>query len=59
MEEARAVLERLDRIERASGRDELLTELRELIREVERWTAAETATVATRPERSSRLPPSQ
>lgn len=45
MEEAQAVLERLERIERANDRDELIAELRELVREVEAWTAAESRTV--------------
>ena len=47
MEEARAVLERLDRIERLerSGAPpgELLRELRWLVREAERWTRREPA----------------
>lgn len=41
MDEARAVLERLERIEEATGRDELLAELRELVREVEAWVRVE------------------
>jgi hypothetical protein len=41
MDEARAVLERLDRIEEATDRDELIAELRELVREVEAWVRAE------------------
>lgn len=45
MDEARAVLERLDRIERTTDRDTLLVELRELVREVEAWTAVEVRTM--------------
>ena len=41
MDEARAVLERLDRIEQTNDRDELIAELRELVREVAEWVAAE------------------
>jgi hypothetical protein len=45
MDEARAVLERLARIERlersAAGKDELLGELRALLEEAEAWTRAE------------------
>ena len=41
MDEARAVLERLDRIERTTARDALIAELRELVREVAEWVAAE------------------
>ncbi|MES1248101.1 MAG: hypothetical protein ABUS54_10550 [Actinomycetota bacterium] len=41
MDEARAVLERLDRIERTADRDELMAQLRELVREVEEWAKAE------------------
>ncbi|MFO7573262.1 MAG: hypothetical protein R6W48_11785 [Gaiellaceae bacterium] len=45
MDEARAVLERLARIERlerrAAGKDELLGELRALLDEAEAWTRAE------------------
>jgi hypothetical protein len=41
VDEARAVLERLDRIERTTDRDELIAELRELVREVAAWGAAE------------------
>jgi hypothetical protein len=44
-DEARAVLERLERIERAGDRDELLAELRELVREVEVWVKAEVAMI--------------
>jgi triphosphoribosyl-dephospho-CoA synthetase len=43
MDEARAVLERLERIEETTDRDELIAELRELVREVETWVAAEAA----------------
>ena len=46
MDEARAVLERLERIEQADDRDELIAELRELVREVEVWVAAEAAMIA-------------
>ena len=46
MDEARAVLERLERIERVEDRDELIAELRELVREVEQWVAAEAAMIA-------------
>lgn len=46
MDEARAVLERLDRIERTTDRDDLLAQLRELVREVEAWTRVETEAVA-------------
>ena len=45
MDEARAVLERLERIERTTDRDELIAELRELVREVEAWVAAEAAMI--------------
>jgi triphosphoribosyl-dephospho-CoA synthetase len=45
MEEARAVLERLERIEETSNRDELIAELRELVREVEAWVRAEAAMI--------------
>jgi uncharacterized protein (UPF0335 family) len=45
MEEARAVLERLERIEETSDRDELIAELRELVREVEAWVRAEGAMI--------------
>ena len=41
MDEARAVLERLDRIEGIADRDELIAELRELVREVEAWVRKE------------------
>jgi hypothetical protein len=41
MDEARAVLERLERIEQADDRDELIAELRELVREVEAWVRTE------------------
>ncbi len=45
MEEARAVLERLERIEalerRGAARLELLGELRQLVREAEAWARAE------------------
>ena len=43
MDEAKAVLERLERLERADDRDELIAELRELVREVEAWVKAEQA----------------
>ena len=46
MDEARAVLERLERIEQAEDRDQLIAELRELVREVEVWVAAEAAMIA-------------
>jgi hypothetical protein len=46
MDEARAVLERLERIERTTDRADLLAELRELVREVEAWTKVETKAVA-------------
>ena len=45
MDEARAVLERLERIEQVTERDELIAELRELVREVEVWVAAEAAMI--------------
>jgi triphosphoribosyl-dephospho-CoA synthetase len=45
MDEARAVLERLERIEETSDRDELIAELRELVREVEVWVKAEAAMI--------------
>ena len=35
------MLERLDRIEQTEDRDELIGELRELVREVEAWVRAE------------------
>ena len=41
MDEARAVLDRLDRIEEITDRDELIAELRELVREVEIWAKRE------------------
>ncbi len=43
MDEARAVLERLERIEDVTDRDELIAELRELVREVEAWVRKEAA----------------
>jgi hypothetical protein len=43
VEEARAVLERLERIEQTSDREELIAELRELVREVETSDRAEAA----------------
>ena len=43
MDEAKAVLERLDRVEQADDRDELIAELREFVREVEAWVRAEHA----------------
>ncbi|HET8528570.1 MAG TPA: hypothetical protein VFL60_06650 [Gaiellaceae bacterium] len=46
MDEARAVLERLERIERTTDRDDLLAQLRELVREVEAWTKVETQALA-------------
>ena len=49
MDEARAVLERLDRIEDISDRDELIAELRELVREVEEWVRKEAAVVVAVP----------
>lgn len=45
-DESRAVLERLERIDRAADRDELLAELRELVREVEAWVKAEVGVLA-------------
>jgi uncharacterized protein YgfB (UPF0149 family) len=45
VDEARAVLERLERIERATDRDELIAELRELVREVEEWVRVEAAMI--------------
>ena len=45
MDEARAVLERLERIEDVADRDELIAELRELVREVEAWVTAEAAMI--------------
>lgn len=39
------MLERLERIEEASDRDELIAELRELVREVEAWVRAEAAMI--------------
>lgn len=45
MDEARAVLERLERIEQAEDRDELIAELRELVREVEAWVRVEAAMI--------------
>jgi hypothetical protein len=44
--EARAVLDRLERIERTTDREDLLAQLRELVREVEAWTKVETRAVA-------------
>jgi len=49
VEEARAVLDRLERIERTTDRDDLLAQLRELVREVEAWTRVETRTVTQAP----------
>jgi hypothetical protein len=48
VDEARAVLERLERIERATDRDELIAELRELVREVAAWVKKEAAVVVAR-----------
>jgi hypothetical protein len=45
MDEARAVLERLERIEQADDREELIAELRELVREVEAWVRTERAMI--------------
>ena len=45
MDEARAVLERLERIEQADDQEELIAELRELVREVEAWVRAERAMI--------------
>ena len=45
MDEARAVLERLERIEQTEDRDELIAELRQLVREVEEWVAVERAMI--------------
>jgi len=45
MDEARAVLERLERIEGVQDRDELIAELRELVREVEAWVRTERAMI--------------
>jgi hypothetical protein len=45
MDEARAVLERLERIEAADDREELIAELRELVREVEAWVRTERAMI--------------
>jgi hypothetical protein len=41
MDEARAVLERLGRIEVTTDRAALIAELRELVREVEAWVRVE------------------
>jgi triphosphoribosyl-dephospho-CoA synthetase len=49
MDEARAVLERLDRIEDITDRDELIAELRELVREVEVWVRKEVVVVGAAP----------
>ena len=49
MDEARAVLERLDRIEDITDRDELIAELRELVREVEAWVRKEAVVVGAVP----------
>jgi hypothetical protein len=46
MDEARAVLERLERIEQVRDREQLIAELRELVREVEAWVRAERAMIA-------------
>jgi hypothetical protein len=48
VDEARAVLERLERIEDVTDRDELIAELRELVGEVEAWTAREVRAVGGR-----------
>lgn len=45
MDEARAVLERLERIERTESKDDLIAELRELVREVEAWVRVEAAMI--------------
>ena len=45
MDEARAVLERLERIQEVEERDELIAELRELVREVEAWVKVEAAMI--------------
>jgi hypothetical protein len=47
MDEARAVLDRLDRIEQTDDPDELMAQLRELVREVEEWVKKETAMIPT------------
>ena len=46
MDEARAVLERLEQIERTSDKDELIEQLRQLVREVEAWVRVEAAMIA-------------
>ena len=45
MDEARAVLERLERIEQTEDKDELIAQLRELVREVEAWVRVEAAMI--------------
>jgi hypothetical protein len=45
VDEARAVLERLERIEQVEDRDELIAELRLLVREVEEWVTVERAII--------------
>jgi len=40
------VLDRLERIEQVEDRDELISELRELVREVEEWVSVERATIS-------------
>ena len=45
MDEAQAVLERLERIEDVTDRDALIAELRELVREVAAWVRKEAAMI--------------
>lgn len=45
MDEARAVIDRLDRIKEVGDRDQLIEELRELVREVEAWVKKEAAMI--------------
>jgi hypothetical protein len=46
VDEARAVLDRLERIEQVEDRNELIAELRELVREVEEWVSVERAVIS-------------
>jgi uncharacterized protein (UPF0335 family) len=47
MDEARAVLERLERIEEVNDRETLIAELKELVREVEAWVRVEAGLVTS------------
>jgi uncharacterized protein (UPF0335 family) len=47
MDEARAVLERLERIEEVNDRETLIAELKELVHEVEAWVRVEAGLVTS------------